>query len=87
MKTKEKTIKNLENIKRRAEKMVEKENGICFCEVCKKPVAKWVLSPDGEGSYQSSIKDISSNRAFWDNGIIKFFCKDCLYNLKPEDKI
>lgn len=78
----EKTIKNLENIKKRAEKMVEKEDAICYCQVCKKPVAKWILSPDGEGSYQSSIKELQPHRAFFDNGI-KFFCLDC-YDDKDE---
>ena len=77
MNKKEKTIKNLENIKKRAEKMVEKENGICFCEICKKPVAKWILSPGGEGSYQASIKELQRHQVYWGDGRLIFRCYEC----------
>lgn len=69
MKNKEKTIKYLENIKKRAEKMVKKEH-IYYCKVCKEPVAKQVLAKDGTLPFE----DIKEHQIL---GFGEFLCINC----------
>ena len=68
---------------KKAKKMSEKK--FEYCKICKKKLAERILSPDGEGGFQSSLRHVTDDKyniyqAV--NGGFVFTCWDC----EPSDE-